>query len=556
VAHEIAHMWFGNLVTHASWDEIWLNEAFATWIAVKLTDHFNPNWQVALQRRADLESVMQRDAGTATRAIRSGPVNERAVYDVLDTITYEKGGAVLSMLEQWIGSRPFQRGLASYIQERRYSNATAGDLWHHIGAASGRDVAAVARSWTDQPGYPLVTVNTRCHNGQTIARLGQRRFMLAAGKIEPGTWQIPMLIESAGNKTSVLLDADLAEIVLPGCAPLIVNAGGLGYYRVDYPAPARRELTRRFVRLEPADRVTLLSDRLALVQAGRVPAQEYFDLLAQLPRVEDASRVGLYRMAINGLALLDAALANTPAQPQLRAAARALLGPELARIGWSAQPGEDLQLPLLRSELILQLARFGDLDVIATARRAYIAADNGTALPAATRSAITQVVGTVADAAAFEQLRTRLVEARSEEERWIHALALARVNDPALADRVLKLSLEGSLPPNIAKELPALMAGLSSHVARAYDFTRRYWTELARLAGTFNNADAWLLAEAAMHSNDRAMITRLLRDDAATQTASRAPAAEAAERIRLLADVRDREAKSLAATLAGWRPAR
>ena len=152
VAHEVAHQWFGNLVTAASWEEIWLNEAFATWLAEKATDRFNPDWQLPLRRRMDIEEAMARDAGTATRAIRSGPVPEDQVFDVFDDITYDKGGAVLTMLERWIGPDLFRRGLADYMQARQLSNATAGDLWFHIGKASGRDVAALAASWTDQPG--------------------------------------------------------------------------------------------------------------------------------------------------------------------------------------------------------------------------------------------------------------------------------------------------------------------------------------------------------------------------------------------------------------------
>jgi aminopeptidase N len=144
VAHEVAHQWFGNLVTAASWEEIWLNEAFATWMADKASEHFNPQWQLGLRRRSDIDQAMERDGGPATRAIRSGAVLEDRVFDVFDDITYAKGGAVLGMLEAWIGPDRFRRGLAAYMKERRMSNATAGDLWFHIGRASGRDVAAVA----------------------------------------------------------------------------------------------------------------------------------------------------------------------------------------------------------------------------------------------------------------------------------------------------------------------------------------------------------------------------------------------------------------------------
>ncbi len=162
VAHEVAHQWFGNLVTAASWEEIWLNEAFATWMADKASEHFNPQWQLGLRRRSDIDQAMERDGGPATRAIRSGAVLEDRVFDVFDDITYAKGGAVLGMLEAWIGPDRFRRGLAAYMKERRMSNATAGDLWFHIGRAvgprrgrRGRELDRPARLSGGRRGQPL-----------------------------------------------------------------------------------------------------------------------------------------------------------------------------------------------------------------------------------------------------------------------------------------------------------------------------------------------------------------------------------------------------------------
>jgi aminopeptidase N len=233
VAHEVAHQWFGNLVTAASWEEIWLNEAFATWMAEKATDRFNPEWQVALRRRESIDHTMARDASPATRAIRSGAVREDRVFDVFDNITYVKGGAVLRMIEQWLGAETFRKGLAAYMAARRLSNATAGDLWHHIGEAGGRDVAAVAASWTDQPGFPLVQVTSRCEAGHTVVELAQSR-LTDDGRTAPGRWQIPLVLRHDGATHTLLLSDAAQTQGLPGCPaePLLVNPGGEGYYRV------------------------------------------------------------------------------------------------------------------------------------------------------------------------------------------------------------------------------------------------------------------------------------------------------------------------------------
>ncbi len=493
--------------------------------------------------------MLARDAGSATRAIRSGPVSERSVYDVLDSVTYRKGGAVLSMLEQWIGPETFQRGLASYMRERRLSNATAADLWHHVGQASGHDVAEVAGSWTDKPGFPLIGVSTRCVAGQTIARLSQKRFVLSGEADSAALWQVPLALANDKGAHQSLLSRPTAEVTLPGCGPLVVNAGGRGFYRVDYAPAQRRELTRRFNALAPADRVALLSDRFALLQAGRVATEEYFALLDQLPRIPDASRAPLFFSALDALDFLDKAFAGTPAQARVRSVGRYLMAPELMRLGWSARAGEDPQAPRLRGRLIEQLARFDDARVIAEARRRYAEAADGTTLPAGLRSAVVNVVRLGRRCRTVRAVARALHRgAQRRGRRWLYARALTAARDPALAEQALQLALDARVPSNVATQLPAMMAMQSPHGARAYAFTQTHWTALAQRAGAMYNADASLLADAARHSNDRAMIDRLLRDDAANGAASRAPAARAADQIRLLADVRDREAARLGAT--------
>jgi aminopeptidase N len=558
VAHEIAHQWFGNLVTHASWEEIWLNEAFATWMASKLTDHFNPQWRIGLQRRLEAENVMARDAGNATRAIRSGPVRESAVYEALDNVTYVKGGAVLTMLEQWIGADALRRGLQAYLRERRLSNATAGDLWHHISAASGRDVAAAAASWTDRPGLPVVSVRATCRGGRTLLHVAQQRFATAPDVRSQGSWHIPLAVRHGDATFTFLLDGPRHTQELPGCDTPVVNADGLGYFRVDYEPRLRRQLTARFRTLAPADKVTLMSDRLALVQAGRAPARELFELYAELPRVADASRPALFLMAIEGLKFLHAATAGTAAQARLEAAGRALLGPELQHLGWLPAAGEDALAPQLRGALLVQLARYGDRGVAARAAQAFDDDHAGRQpLPGSLRSPVTRAAGMHADAARFQRLLQRLRGAAGEEDRWLLALALAGARDPAHAKALLEVALDGTLPPNVAAALPGLVTEESPHARLAYDHSVRNWPALARLAGTYFDADGWLLPSAGWNFNERASARQLLDDQQRLSPHRGAAAARrAAARIELLAAVRQRDARALETALKGWKPRR
>jgi aminopeptidase N len=557
VAHEIAHQWFGNLVTAASWSEIWLNEAFATWLAEKAADRFNPSWQVALHRRTPIDRTMQRDASRATRAIRAGPVTEATVFDVFDNITYTKGGAVLSMIEQWLGPAVFQRGLADYIAQRKLSNATAGDLWFHIGRAARRDVAAVAASWTDQPGFPLVRVRAACEGGRTVLQLEQRRFGFDAAQTGSAQlWQIPVRIGRGADRFTVLLTQAQAVHRLPGCSaePVVVNAGGAGFYRVEYEGEHLDALQQRFAQLDAADQVALLSDAFALAQAGALPMPAYFGLLARVPSVPGAGRAMLLTQAADALMLLDTALAGSTAQAALRDAGRELLAPELARLGWepgAAEPGQTL---VLRAVLIEKLAHFEHAATIAHAQQLFDRDAQGTAtLPASLRSAVTFAVGMHADRARFDTLVARLKAARGEEERWLHAQALAAGRDAQRVSEVLELALNSGLPSNIATSISGMVARKSPFGEQAYAFVRQRWSELAALTG--REGRVWLLPGAAEGFNQTEGAARLLTDQrAAVGADGDATAGRIAARIELLAQIRQREGEDLAALLAAWRP--
>ena len=547
IAHEVAHQWFGNLVTAASWEEIWLNEAFATWLQDKTTDHFHPAWRVRLQARLPIDRAMALDAGGATRAIRSGPVSETAVFDVFDPITYAKGGAVLTMLEQWIGPQAFRNGLAAYMKGQRLSNATAGDLWHYIGQASGRDVKGVAASWTDQKGFPLVRVDTRCEAGQAMVTLAQSRFS-SHGAEQPGPpWKIPVRIARGKQLTTLLLDTPRQTLKLGPCgdAPIVVNAGGVGFYRVAYEANAQAALTRRFVELPEADRVALLSDSFALMQAGRLPLPAYLALLEALPRVADSSRTMLWSVARSQLEFLDTSMAGRGAQKQVRAIGRRLLAPQLARLTWIPPPKEDAQTAELRGMLIAMLAKFDDAPTIAQATRAFDADEAGTRkLPASLRDPVTYATGMHADRARFDRLLARLKSAAGEEERWMLAKALAAGLDAPRAEELLAASLAAGVPANVASALPGLVARHSPFGELAYRYTLAQWPRLAELAGTWGRS--FLLPQAARGFSDAQSAARLVEDQRAMAGADGvALGAREAEDIRLRAAVKAREAAGL-----------
>lgn len=545
VAHEIAHQWFGNLVTAASWEEIWLNEAFATWMAEKVSNHFNPEWQMNLRRREPIDWAMNKDASSATRAIRSGAVPEDRVFDVFDEITYAKGGAVLSMIEGWLGPQVFQKGLAAYMQQRRFSNATAADLWFHMGQAAGRDVTSVARSWTDQKGFPLLQVNARCEAGQTHIQVQQKRFSTAAQAEDGNIWQVPLVVSQGSKTHQLLLTKSQQMFTWPGClqTPLMVNAGGQGFYRVQYAPELYASIVNGFASLPPTARLTLLSDSFALMQSGQLSLSAYWNLLSQLPSVQGAGRASLLDLARKSLSFLDGVYAQTPAQDVLRARARQLFAPELKALGWATRSNESSETQMLRSGLINSLAHWDDEDVLAKAQNLFSQHEAGTQpLPPDIRDAVVYAVGVGADAARHARLMHLLISANSEEDRWRYAEAVAAVKDPALAKQVLELSLRNVLPSNIAARIPNLVSENGLHSAMAYQFVLDHYVAFADLAGEMFGGSSWLVPGSATGFNTEDRAQQLLMDQkqkAGDKGAN--TAAQVAAQISLKARFRQRE---------------
>jgi aminopeptidase N len=501
IAHELAHQWFGNLVTAASWEDIWLNEAFAVWLANEATDHFNPGWQLPLRRRAGLDNVLARDAGDATRAMRSGAVDEQQVFQVFDDITYAKGGAVLSMLQQWLGAEAFSRGLQAYMADRRLSSATAGDLWHHLGAAAGRDVRAVAASWTDQPGHPLVQVTQRCAGRGAQARtqltLTQERFFLdAAGRAatrrmsgqradDAPLWQVPVALARGDEQQVVLLSAARQQASLPGCdanRPWRANAGGLGFYRVRHDAAAQAQLAAGLAALPATDRLTLLSDTLALAQAGAMAFADWAALAQRVSLLPEADRAAPLQAVLDGWRWFVDAAGPGLLRDALQQQARAQLMPELQRLGLDPRGGEPVTDTALRNALLREGVRWGDEPLQAQARRRAVADLDGTApLPRDTRQTWIEAAGVSADPALYTRLLEAALAATSQAERSMLLEALAANRDPALAARTLDLSLQSRLEPLEAFWLPGRVARASPHAALAYAHALAHFDALVGL---------------------------------------------------------------------------
>jgi aminopeptidase N len=556
IAHEIAHQWFGNLVSPASWNDIWLNEAFATWMQQKASAHFHPEWDIPMQNRRSIEDTMARDATPATRAIRSREVEESRVFDVFDDITYRKGGAVLSMLEQWIGPRAFQQGLASYMAERAMKPATAGDLWHHIGKASGRPVAKLAATWTDQSGVPMIAMDRRCEQGRTTVTL-QRSRLASLDPLPPVPWQVPVQIRRGAVLRTAIVGDGATALAFPGCEPLpvVANAGSAGYYRVDAAPGLRDQLAAALPTLAPVDRLALLGDSYALTLAGRRPLADHLALLARLPLVLDDGRAGLYLQAITQWTFLEQAFAGSPAAEAVRRAEQALLAPELERLGWQPASGESSEVTRLRGELVSRLARRGHEPTLAAAAalcQAALAADSRAVAPSV-RGGVLQACLRQASDAQVDAVYHALLASPSQEERWLLLEALAASPDPRRARQLLERAAAGQLPGTFGAWVPRLLARTPGLGPLVYDFAVEHWSPLAKIAGDMSTP--WLLPGAASWAADGDYAQRLALDQArlaGSKGQAAADQAVAAIRTRML--LREREAQQVPVMLRDWAP--
>src|SRR6059036_1252237 len=293
IAHEIAHMWFGDLVTMKWWDDLWLNESFATFMAYKVVDWAFPQWKIWQDFvKNSTGGAMARDGLNSTHPIEAKVRSPEEIEELFDEISYGKGASILRMIEAYVGPDKFQKGVSKYLQQFRYSNATGRDLWNHLQQASGLDVSRVMDEWIKKVGYPVVKASL----SQGKLLLEQERFMFS-GVREMQTWPIPVTITVDGKTQQLLLDKERAEVKLTSPKSLKLNEDRTGFYRTDYRGRELQELVWSS-KLSGLDRYGLANDAWAFLNSGRMSWKEYQKLLERffgdeeyLPTFETSERL-------------------------------------------------------------------------------------------------------------------------------------------------------------------------------------------------------------------------------------------------------------------------
>jgi puromycin-sensitive aminopeptidase len=491
VSHEIAHQWFGNLVTMKWWNDLWLNEAFATWVAAKVVDSYTPEWKTWDDFDAGKRAPMSIDALPGTNPVRSDAQNPAQIQALFDGITYQKGGALLRMLEDWIGERDFRRGLQAYMKRYAYKNAEANDLWREIERVSGKPVRRVAGAWLSQAGVPLVTVEPG-EDSRTL-RLSQRRFS-AMGEAPDTLWPIPVAVRYrlAGEKKTrvvrVLLDGRSAEVRLPGPRGAALlwaypNAEETGYYRLRVEGPLLKALADHRAELSAIERAGLLNNMWARVRAGTLPVDQFLDALARFG--DGRSRLVLEDAAGYLKALRNELASSDEERAALASFARRFFAPHAKRLGWAPRRGEDddaaMGRPAVLSALALHGAGASFAAELAPRLKSYLAD------PASVDPAVAPVVLAAAarrnEPELFARFRALLAEPRTPEQRDVMLKALSEFTAPELVDRYLAMTLSPEIRQQDAWKPYVWLLGNPLTRERAWAFTKAHWGELLAKVG-------------------------------------------------------------------------
>ncbi len=476
IAHETAHMWFGDLVTMKWWNGIWLNEAFATFMELLTVDAFRPDWEVWTTFGISRSAAMAVDGLASTRPVEFAvgrPEEAEAMFDIL---TYQKGAAVLRMLEQYLGAEPFRQGISRYLTEHSYGNTETTDLWDAIEAASGEPARAVMDSWIYQGGYPLVSVGLSA-DGQSLT-LSQNRF-LYRGDDSDELWQVPINLRlSSGGvvKTArVLLSGKSALVPLPG--PLdwvVVNAGAWGFYRVRYEESLLAALRSvMHSQLSSLERLTVVSDTWAATFAGREPLADFLALVASLSAERDPD---VWGAALGPLGLLDRIISDVN-RPLLQAFVRSVIQPVVADLGWEPVPDEPERCGTLRARLLAALGTVGaDPDVRATAALRFSQfLDDPSSLPPDLVTAVLAIVSYSGGESEYDLLLQRFRDAATPQDEIRFLYALAAPERPDLLRRTLDLALSSEVRSQDAPYLIGSILGSRTGGALAWPFIGEHW---------------------------------------------------------------------------------
>jgi len=484
IAHEVAHQWFGNLVTMKWWDDIWLNEGFANWMESRPLTVIRPDWNVAVDQTIDNQAALSLDALKNTHPLHVSVETPAQIDEAFDAITYQKGASVLRMIENYLGSDEFRRGVNAYLQAHSFGNATSEDFWNAMTTVSNKPVDRILPTFVNQPGAPLLEVSLSCASGRSQLDVSQQRFVLDPSQAParpPERWQIPVCVKTGNDGGGCDLIADNRQPLPlgPSCVPwAFANAAAQGYYRTAYSPEMLRALAPRIEEaLSAPERLSLAGDEWALVRAARHSAADYLTLASGFAREHTD---GVLSTVTQRLDFIGEYLTSAESLPRFQRFVRGLFDPLFQEIGFTSTPVDSDERRALRATLIATLGTTGaDEAVAATARTALDRSlAGGPALDSTLSRSIIAVAAQHGDRALFDALLAASERGSSPEDRYRYLYALADFRDPALIDRALDYTLTSKLRTQDTASFLARLLEAEAARPRAWAFIKQHWREL------------------------------------------------------------------------------
>ena len=493
VAHEMAHMWFGDLVTMEWWDDLWLNESFASWMGTKAVDWLFPEWEMWTQFvNMDTNRALGLDGLKNSHPIEQEVKNPAEVSQLFDAISYSKGGSVIRMLENFLGAEVFRGGLYRYLKGHEYGNARTQDLWAALEEESGLPVTSIMDSWVKQTGYPVLEVRADRRDDGVQIELTQERFvydrLLGDEEPNPEVWQVPVSVSSPGAASaSTVMESREAVLTVPSARPsndwYKVNADQTGFYRVNYTGEDWQRLAPAISQLElPAtDRLGIQNDAYALSRAGLLPVTQFLELAGSYTGETDAS---VWSDLASNLRDIEQLIAGQPVHPAYQQFGRELFGPAARRAGWTPRPGDGHLDSLLRSTVLGQSGSYNDEETLAQAGdlfRQYL--ENPEAVHPDLRGIVFALAAQAGNRETYDQLWDLEERTGLQEEKIRLLLAMSRFQDVALLNDTLENSLSSRVR---SQDTITVVAGVAANPRGrqpAWEFVKNNWPEFDRRYG-------------------------------------------------------------------------
>lgn len=489
LAHEMAHQWFGDLVTMQWWDDIWLNEGFATWMQTKPLKATRQEWKAELDEVGDNQTAMRLDALRATRPIRMEAATTSEISELFDPIAYQKGGAVLRMIEGWVGEDAFRKGVNAYIDKFQTGNARAEDFWGAVAKATGKPVDQVMPTFVDQPGVPLVSFDVKCTAGAAEVMVSQERWSpeipVREAAANPQLWQIPFCVRTqSGDPVCDVLREKRKTVAVKSCPAWVMgNAGARGYYRTAVPPEVTRRLAQDVPALSASERMIVLSDEWELARAARHDIGTLLDLASGFGKERTATVMQTLTRILGAAA--DATTAGS--RDGYRRWVSTLLSPALADVGTMGRPGDTDDMRSLRATVVGAMAGLGHDAGALAAMREVVGKELDT--PGSVEPTLLNVAVRLAasdgDAALYDRYLARSKAAVNPEERYQFLYALTSFGKPELVRRTMALVVSPDVRSQDAKLVIANMLGNPDTRELAWALLREQWTDVQKKTGEF-----------------------------------------------------------------------